>query len=225
MRIERVGLVMRAIRRQQGRTQAQIAARAGISQSVYSRAEHGELNGMTLGSLERIVGALGATLDLELRYRGGLGDRLVDAAHANLVEHVVRRLRAADWQVEIEFGFNVFGERGVVDVLAWHASTRTLLIVEVKSRFTDLQAMLSSLARKVRLVPGVVRERLGWDAGAVAHVVIASGSRENRLIVGRHAAIFEVALPARAIDIRRWIREPRGSIAGVWLVAVDRAIR
>ena len=225
MRIERVGLVMRAIRRQQRRTQEQIAARAGISQSVYSRAEHGELNGMTLGSLERIVGALGATLDLEVRYRGGLGDRLVDAAHAKLVEHVVRRLRAADWQVEIEFGFNVFGERGVVDVLAWHASTRTLLIVEVKSRFTDLQAMLGSLARKVRLVPRVVRDHLGWDAEAVARIVVAPGSRENRSIVGRHPAIFDVALPVRAVDIRRWIREPCGSISGVWLVAVEHAIR
>ena len=217
----RVGRVFRAIRLHQRLSQQTVADKARISQSVYSRAERGELAGMTIGSLERIATALGGSLFVDIRYRGGIADRLVDAAHAALVDRVVRVLRRSGWLIELEFGFNVFGDRGSVDILAWHAATHTLLIVEVKSRFTDLQAMLLSLARKFRLVPNVARTELGWDAAAVARIVVASGTYENRSILARHAAIFDAALPERSLGIRRWIRAPSGSIAGVWLVSKE----
>ena len=212
-----MGRVLRAIRLDQRLTQQAVAGRAGLSQSVYSRAEHGDLAGMTLGNLDRIVEALGAGLSIDVRYRGGLGDRLADAAHAALVDYVVGILRGAGWMIELEFGFNVFGERGSVDVLGWHADTRTLLIVEVKSRFTDLQAMLLSLARKVRLVPA--RDQLGWSPDHVARIVVVHGTTESRSVVARHAAIFDSAFPARSMDVRTWFRAPAGSIAGIWLVS------
>src|SRR6476619_544631 len=136
----RVGRVLRAVRLRSGLSQRAVAKKAGVSQSVYSRAERGALAGMTVGSVERIAAAVGGNLSLEVRYRGGLGDRLVDGAHAALVNHVVAVLRATGWLVELEFGFNVVGERGSVDILGWHAASRSLLVVEVKSRFTDLQA-------------------------------------------------------------------------------------
>jgi len=215
----RTGRILRAIRLHEGRSQRDVATQAGVSQSVYSRAERGWLAGMTIGSLDRIAEALGASLSIDIRYRGGLGDRLVDAGHAALVELVVGVLRKAGWLVELEFGFNVFGERGSVDILAWHASTRTLLIVEVKSRFTDLQAMLLSLARKLRLVPEVARQERGWDALAVARVVVAYGTHENRSILAAHSSSFAVTLPERAVAIRRWLRTPSGDLAGIWLVS------
>ena len=188
---------------------------------MYSRAERGELAGLTVGSVDRIATALGANLSVEVRYRGGLGDRLVDAAHAALVNYVVGVLRATGWLVELEFGFNVFGERGSVDILAWHAASRWLLIVEVKSRFTDLQAMLLSLARKLRLVPDVVRQLRDWDSLTVGRVVVAYGTTANRSILARHAAMFEASLPSGSLAMRRWLRVPSGPIAGVWLVSRD----
>jgi transcriptional regulator with XRE-family HTH domain len=161
MKPSRIGRVLRAIRLHLRFSQQAVAAKAGISQSVYSRAERGELGGMTVDSLDRVASALGAKLIIDIGYRGGLGDRLVDAAHAALADLVVRVLDRGGWQIELEFGFNVFGERGSVDFLAWHAATRTLLIVEVKSRLLDLQDMLIAIARKLRLVPDVVREQRG----------------------------------------------------------------
>jgi transcriptional regulator with XRE-family HTH domain len=223
MRMDRVGQLLRAIRRHQRLTQQVIANRIGISQSALSRAEHGNIGGMTLRSLDRIATALGAVVIVDVRYRGGLGDRLIDAAHARLVERVVKTLLESGWLVHLEFGFNVYGERGSVDILAWFALTQTLLIVEVKSRFTDLQAMLSSLSRKVRLVPPVVQEELGWAAVHVAHIVVADGTHANRSVVARHAATFDAALPARAMELRRWIRRPVGAIAGVWLTSTNGA--
>lgn len=221
MNTGRVARVLRAIRLHQGLSQQAVADKARISQSAYSRAELGDLAGMTVGTLERVAGALGADVRVEVRFRGGLGDRLADAMHAALVDLTVGVLTSLDWLVELEYGFNVFGERGSVDILAWHAATRTLLIVEVKSRFTDLQAMLLSLARKIRLVSDVVRAERGWDALTVARIVVTLGTTENRSILARHAAIFDAALPARSVAIRRWLRAPTGAIAGVWLISHD----
>jgi transcriptional regulator with XRE-family HTH domain len=221
MNTARIGRVLRGIRIHQGRSQRDVAKRAGVSQSLYSRAERGDVGGMTVGSLDRVAEALGASLHVDVRYRGEMGDRLADASHALLVDLVVSVLRAAGWLVELEFGFNVYGERGSVDILAWHAATRTLLIVEVKSRFADLQAMLLSLARMVRLVPGVAREELHWDAAAVGRIVVTYASHGNRSVLARHSSMFDAALPARSVGIRIWLRAPSGPLAGVWLVSPE----
>jgi transcriptional regulator with XRE-family HTH domain len=217
----RLGRALRAIRLAAGEAQAVVSARAGVSQSAYSRAERGLVSGLTVATLGRVASALDAELVVELRYRGGGIDRLIDRVHAALVEHVVKHLRSAGWEPVLEFSFNVFGERGSVDILAWHAATRTLLIVEVKSRFTDLQAMLLSLSRKLRLVPDEARRELGWDAIAISRIVVAPGSTENRNVLEQHQATFDTVLPTRAPAIRRWLRAPKGSIAGVWLVSRD----
>jgi transcriptional regulator with XRE-family HTH domain len=217
----RFGRVLRAIRLESGETQAAVSERAQVSQTVYSRAERGMVSDLKVGTLDRIASALDADLIVTLRFQGGRADRLIDRAHASIVELVVAALRSAGWQTHVEFSFNVFGERGSVDVLGWHAPTRTLLIVEVKSRFTDLQEMLLSLGRKLRLVPDEVRRELGWDAASIGRIVVAPGTTENRAILDRHPSIFRTALPARAIEIRGWIREPSGPIAGVWLVSRD----
>lgn len=221
MKPSRTGRVLRAIRLHLRFSQQAVAEKAGISQSVYSRAERGEFGGMTVDSLDRIVSALGATLIIDIGYRGGLGDRLVDAAHAALVDLVVRVLDRTGWHVELEFGFNVFGERGSVDVLAWDAATRTLLIIEVKSRLLDLQDMLVALARKLRLVPDLAREERGWDAVQVARLVVTYASTENKSVIAKHPALFSTALPARGVNIRSWLRSPHGPIAGVWLVSPE----
>ena len=216
---------MRAIRTGLGATQATIAARAGVSQSIYSRVERGFGWGQKVSTIVRIATALDADLVVDLRYRGGRVDRLIDRMHASIVEYMLGRLRRAGWQTAVEFSFNVWGERGSVDILAWHAATRTVLIIEVKSRFTDLQAMLLSLGRKLRLVPEQARRQLGWDAAAVGRIVVAPATTESRNILDRHRSVFEATLPARAIEIRRWLRDPAGPIAGVWLVSPDSLAR
>jgi transcriptional regulator with XRE-family HTH domain len=218
MDVRHVGRVLRAIRESQGRTQGEVADAARVSQSALSRVERGMVGHITMSVLDRITSALDASLFVDVRYRGGMADRLLDRVHAALVDHVVAQLRDG-WEVIVEFTFNEFGERGSVDILAWHAGTRTLLIIEVKSRFTDLQAMLASFGRKVRLVPGIVARERGWRPVAVGRVLVASGTSANRAIVDEHAAIFRSAFPSRALEIRPWLRAPTGAISGVWFVS------
>jgi hypothetical protein len=38
--------------------------------------------------------------------------------------------------------FSIYGERGSIDLLAWHSETRTLLVVELKSELTSIEETL-----------------------------------------------------------------------------------
>jgi hypothetical protein len=81
--------------------------------------------------------------------------------------------------------------------------------------------MLLALGRKLRLVPEEVRLQIGWDPIAVGRIVVASGTTENRNVISQHRSTFGATLPAGAKEIRRWIRDPNGPIAGVWLLSND----
>src|SRR5580765_8972595 len=84
--------------------------------------------------------ALDARVSCRLTWNGEELDRLLDAAHAAVVEQVVRRLAAEGWVAATEVSFNEYGERGSIDVLGFHPATRCLLVVEVKSVIPDVQA-------------------------------------------------------------------------------------
>src|SRR3954463_10511297 len=141
----RFGRGIRALRIRRGWRQEDLASSVGISQSIVSRVERGFGDRLTGRTLERIGSALGARVVLRLDWNGESLDRLLDAAHACLVEDVVGALDHARWEGVPEATFAVRGERGSVDVLAWHAQTATLLIVEVKLVVPDIQAMLAAL--------------------------------------------------------------------------------
>jgi transcriptional regulator with XRE-family HTH domain len=219
----RVGRVLRAVRLHKRLRQRDVAQAAGVSQSVVSRAERGLLTRVSLAQLDEIARILDITLSIDARWNRGIADRLVDAGHAAIVEAVVRELQRLGWTVTVEYGFNHYGDRGSVDVLAWHAATKTLLIVEVKTVLTDLQATFSSLARKVRIVPMLVRRELGWDAQVVGRLLVLPASHGNRTAVSHHAATFDSLLPARMPGIRSWLRQPAGPLAGVWFLTTSPA--
>jgi len=196
---------------------------AGVSQSAVTRVERGDLTAITLETAERVAAALDITLRLDSRWHGGDGDRLIDREHASVVEVVVSELRAVGWEVLLEYTFNHYGERGSVDAIGWDAASQTLLIVEVKSRLTDLQDLLASLGRKLRIVPDLLGRERGWEPTSVGRMVVMPGWTANRAIVERHRAIFDASLPDRAVDVRRWLRNPRGpALAAVWFVSSSR---
>jgi len=196
---------------------------AGVSQSAVTRAERGDLTVITLNTAERVAAALDITLRLDSRWHGGDGDRLIDREHASVVEVVVSELRAVGWEALLEYTFNHYGERGSVDVIGWHAPSGTLLIVEVKSRLTDLQDLLASLGRKGRIVPDLLGRERGWKSASVGRMVVMPGWTANRSIVDRHRAIFDASFPGRAADVHRWLRDPSGpALAAVWFVSSSR---
>jgi len=205
----RVGKSIRALRRRRGWRQADLASAARVSSSTVSRLECGGLDGLTLETLESLAAALGARIDLRLLWNGEALDRLLDAAHADLVEDVAALLRRAGWDVAVEVTFNVRGERGSVDVLAFESHSRTVLVVEVKSVVPDLQATLSALDRKTRLARDIAAER-AWRPSSVGRLLVIAASRTARRRVEEHAATFRAAFPARSHAVAAWLRSPAG---------------
>jgi transcriptional regulator with XRE-family HTH domain len=214
----RVGRLLRAVRQDRLLRQSDVAARAGISQKAVSDIELGRLTSVGLGRLRRIAAVLDVSVSIDARYHGGKGDRLLDRAHAHLVNALVRILENEGWETLPEFTFNHYGDRGSVDILAWHAATRTLLIIEVKATLTDLQDLLAALSRKMRVVPSVVRREPGWRPEHVGRILVVADTKASRSIVARHTAIFESAFPARSREARAWIRRPIGAISAVWFL-------
>jgi transcriptional regulator with XRE-family HTH domain len=201
-----------------------VVARAGVSRETISRLERGLADGMTVGHLRAISRAIDMPSIVVLGWRGPEIDRLRDRLHAAIVETAAASLSNSGWSVVPEYTFSVYGERGSVDVLAWHAATRVLLIGEVKTRIWDLQDLLSSLDRKRRLVPDLLRRERGWRAQAVGVALIMPDVSTHRHFIQRHSATFDAAFPDRQIRVRRWLEEPAGNLRGIWFLPDSRQI-
>lgn len=213
----RIGFSFRALRIRHGWRQEDLGARIGVSHGLISKIERGLLASVSLGTLERVATALEARLDVGIRWRGEQLDRLLDEGHARLVEAVVRLLVEFGWEATVEVTFAVYGERGSIDVLAWHAATGRLLVIEVKTVMPDAQSMLATLDRKVRLAPGIAADR-GWRVRSVSRLLVFESTPVARQRVGRLGATLGATFPARGAMVRQWLRAPDRILAGILFV-------
>jgi transcriptional regulator with XRE-family HTH domain len=214
----RLGLALRALRRRRAWTQDQVAGKAGVSRSAVQRIERGGADAFTGRVLRAIGAALGARVDTRVLWQGEALDRLLDADHAALVERVVRWLRGEGWEVRPELTFAMAGERGSIDVLAFHAESGALLVIEVKSTVPDVQAMLAGIDRKARIAPSIAR-REGWNARMVGRLLVLPDDRTARRRVAAHAATLAATLPSRNVAVRRWVRSPTGDLRGLMFLS------
>jgi transcriptional regulator with XRE-family HTH domain len=221
----KLGQVLRAIRHRLGKRQQDVGESAGVSQDVVSRAERGELAAIPIRTLRSVASALGADLTITLRWRGAELDRLLDEGHAALAGAVVQTLERLGWEVHPEVSYSVYGERGSIDLLAWHAPTRTLLVVEIKTELASLEATIRKVDEKVRLAPKVALDRFDWRPRAVSHLIVLPAASTPRRQVRRHASVLDRAFPARGAVVREWLATPTGAIGGLMFVSVTRAGR
>lgn len=172
-------------------------------------AEHelGEIERASVRSLRSHCEALG--LSLELTIRGSAGDVLKDEEHALLTEWIKRQLDSMGWTTEAEASFNIWGERGRMDLLAWNATAGTVLVDEQKTDISDVQDLIGTLGVKERLALQVARERR-WDPTCVAVLLVVSKTHRNLRILQRFSALFD-QFNLRGADAVRWLRQPSGS--------------
>lgn len=197
-----------------------------MSQSEISRIELGQIEALPVAKLERVVLALGAALDVRIRWNGEAMDRLLDAAHAAVVEAVVVLLERSGWAVTPEVTFAIRGERGSIDVLGLRPTTDDLLVVEVKSVIPDLQATLALLDRKARLAPLIARDRGLPTSLRVSRLLVLAASGTNRRRVEAHGAMLTAALPQRGRTVVRWLRgisSTPGTVAGLLFLSSTQA--
>ncbi len=215
---QRFGHALRLVRRRRGWAQSELARRAGCSQGLISLLERGHVDTVSMRILRRVAAVLDIRVDVTARWRGGDLDRLLNARHSELHE-LVARWFASDlpaWVLAPEVSFSVYGERGVIDILAWHEPTRSLLVIELKTAIVDVNELLGTSDRKRRLAERVARER-GWDPVTTSLWLIVTDDRTNRRRIDEHRAVLRNAFPAGTLAMRRWLRKPAGSIAGITL--------
>jgi transcriptional regulator with XRE-family HTH domain len=215
----RFGGAIRSARIRRGWRQIDLARAANVSTGTISRLEHGHLASMPMAILRRVAGTLDIRLELLPRSRAADLDRMVNAKHAALAEAVINRLkRVGDWEVRPEVSFSVWGERGVVDVLAWHAGRSALLVIELKTEIVDVGELLGTLDRKRRLGREIAAPA-GWRPGTISAWLSVGDGMTNRRRVTAHAATLRAALPADGRELRRWLVDPTSEIRALTFVS------
>jgi transcriptional regulator with XRE-family HTH domain len=212
MDFHRLGATFRAVRIKKRWRQVDVASRASASRDAVSRLERGHGRGLTLDSLLCIAEALDMSVRFNATWRGGELDRLLNARHSALHESLASWLSAREgWELAPEVSFSVFGERGVIDILALHVATKTLLVIELKTEVVDVNELMARVDVKQRLAVEVARKR-GWHARHVAAWVVVAEGSTNRRRVAAHANTLRAAFPSGARQIGRWIAAPSGEI-------------
>lgn len=212
-----IGRVFRALRIRLGWPQRVAAAKAGISTTSYSEIERGWIDRVPIGKLRKIGAIYEVRVVLEPRWRGAALDRAFASRHAAMAEAITKLLVGAGWEVRPEVSFNHFGERGVVDLVAWHAGTRTVLLVELKTELADINNLLGVTDRRRRLA-ATIADPFGWSPSQVAQWVVVAESRTNRRRLGEHRTVLRAAFPSDGRAISGWLANPRDALAALWFL-------
>ena len=221
---QRIGRVLRALRHRLGWRQVDVAVAATLTQDDISRGERGRLR--NFAKLRRHAAALDAEVFIAIRWRGGEIDRLLDEGHAAVVAWVVTTLVGLGWEVQPEVSYAVRGERGAIDVLAWHAATRTLLVVEVKTELTSIEETLRKHDAKQRLAPFAAADRFGWGSpSAVCRALVLPESSTTRRRMERHDAVLGQAYRLRGLAARSWLAGPTSPASLLLLAPLTRPTR
>ncbi|HEY8870152.1 MAG TPA: helix-turn-helix transcriptional regulator [Candidatus Limnocylindrales bacterium] len=218
----RVGRICRALRRQKNWRQIDLAARVGCHQTTISRIERGHASEVQLGLIRRLFAALGASFDGDVRWRAGDLDRLLDERHAAVVGAATRILMGAGWEVAPEVTYSEWGERGSIDLLAGHAASRSVAVLEIKTDIPKVEETVRRHDEKTRLASKLAERRFGWRPEVVSRVLVLPEEVTLRRTIQRHEATFRAAYPMTSRDVRRWLRLPSGPASGVWFLSVKR---
>jgi transcriptional regulator with XRE-family HTH domain len=214
MREDRIGQSIRALRHRRGWTQTELGLGAGCSASAISRLERGLAPMVTLDVVGRVLEALDARLVTKVLWRGGELDRLLDADHSALQQAWSRRkARAGGWIDRQEVTYNVYGERGSIDDLAYHPDTRTLLVSELKTGIFDAQETLARLDQKERLARQIAA-RFGWQVDRVVPCLVVAETRTNRRRLDAASALF-ARFGCRSRSASAWLHAPSSAVGGL----------
>ena len=198
---QRIGRALRDARLGSGRIRREIAGRAGISQSFYSRIERG---GGSRASLETLA-ACAIACDAQL---AAFLEALPGASLPHEIEHV-RRQQAVIALAE-QGGWQAMPERPIdpdarrsrsIDVMLERTVRREVAVVEIVDLVTDAGATFRGHSDKVN----ALRREAGpnWD---VAGLLVIRGTRRNRDLVRSLRNVIAARYPARS---GAWLAAPQ----------------
>ena len=205
-----LGRGIRETRRALGWTQDRLARQAGISSSMVCRIERGTVN-CSLDAASRVCDALGIRVAVRLDGPLIAGDhRQRDPVHARCSGYVRRKLATEGWTVAGEVEIISGRSHGWIDLLAWHSSSGTALVVEVKTELRDIGQIERTIGWYEREAWAAAR-RLGWHPSRVASilVILMTDAVEDR--IQANAGILAAAFGVRGSALADRIADP-GSV-------------
>jgi transcriptional regulator with XRE-family HTH domain len=211
----RVGLVIKTLRQRKRWRQEDLAQLAHVSRQLVARIEAGRLDRVGVVRLRRVAAAVGAQVEYTVRWPGEDLDRLLNARHAAMHEAIARLFRELDeWMATPEVSFSIYGERGVIDIVAWNPTRRALLIIELKTALVDVNDLMGTMDRRRRLARRISADR-GWDPRTVSVWVVLADTPTNRRRLAAHATVLRAAFPADGRTMRGWLRDPTRAVSAL----------
>lgn len=117
-----------------------------------------------------------------------------------------------------EASFAIYGERGVIDRLAFHGRRRALAIFEIKPDLSDPAGLVGQVNRYRRLAMIIAGDH-GWRPATVSCWAIVGATDTNRRRLVAHEHLLHEAFPARTGALARWLKDPDGRLDGLAFIA------
>jgi transcriptional regulator with XRE-family HTH domain len=186
--VNRLGAAVAAGRRRRHLTQAELAARLGISPATVSRIETGRGRGAAIATWLALAAELGLTARFELARDWRLDP--VDAGHLAVQELLLRLGRSAGYVGTFELSIGRTVPASSIDVFLRSDRRRRLVVAEAWNVIGDIGAGARSFERKL----AAARElavAIGGDAPYSVHGVwVVRATRRNRALVARYPEVF-----------------------------------
>jgi transcriptional regulator with XRE-family HTH domain len=225
-----IGITIAESRRRRSWTLRELARRASVSPSMVHAIEHGAP--ASLGTYSAIALALGLEprLDMADPRRRTNAARAEDPVHAVMGECLAARLSGHGFAVAIDEPYQHYQFAGRADLLAWDLASRSLLHIENRTRFPNLQDAIGSYNAKRRYFPAVLADRLGLRNGfaSVTNVMAGLWSGEVVHMARIRAASFNAVCPDDPSAFERWWNgrtpQPGASTSTFILLDPDRTL-
>jgi transcriptional regulator with XRE-family HTH domain len=195
----REGGKIRAARKRRRLRQADLGARAGLSQTMISKIELGKGGALSLVAWQRLA----IVLDLPLRFELGR-DRLEeprDAGHLAIQELVLRLGRATGRRRTFELATKPSDPSRSVDVGLIDDAQRVLIRVECVNSWGDIGASIRSSDRKRAEAEALAIAIGAGTPFAVRECWVVRATRRNRELVARYPELFATRFPGSS---RAW---------------------
>ena len=201
----------RLLRRRAGLRQTDLLGSRYVTQEV----EAGRSGELKVDVLRDHFARLGGSVRVTPWWNGAALDRLLDEAHAQVVDATARILPRFAFRVKTELSFSDYGERGSIDIFAGNDDCRAVFVGEAKSEWGSLEETLRRHDIKTRLAPKIAASVFGWKPIAIASVLIFPDDRTARRVADRYSATL-TGYSARGREIRAWLRNPDRPLGGIW---------
>lgn len=183
----------------------ELGDRAGLSGAAIHRIEAG--HPASLNAYARVGTALTLRVELDLvderRHRV---TRAEDPVHSWMGEVEAGRMQSFELPVALDEPYQHFQFAGRADLISWSVTERSLLHVENRTRFPNLQEMAGSYNAKRSYLAAAVADRLGIRRGfaSVTNVIVALWSAEVLHTLRLRRSTFRALCPDDAAAFAMW---------------------